>query len=333
MSRLSPTTPRRAAIHHQSRRHALRVVAADRPDGPSRVWRAALRALRPHQWAKNLLVYLPLLLSHQLSNVQRWLDLTVAFVLLCACASGLYLMNDLLDLEADRQHPTKRHRPLASGALPAAWGALLSGGLLLGALAGAAVGLSWMFAGLLLLYAATTTAYSLYFKRVALLDTLLLAGLYTLRILIGGAVGAVEVSEWLRAFAMFFFVSLALLKRSIELRGLAHETSEPVDQPVGNRRGYMLCDLNLIETLGLVSGCLSVLVLCLYLSSSRVGTLYPHPEALWLLAPVLLYWIARFWMLARRGQLVDDPVAAALSDPGSYAAGGICAVLVVVASF
>lgn len=332
MSRLSPTTPRRAAIHHGPRRHPLRVVAADRPDDRSRIWRAALRALRPHQWAKNLLVYLPVLLSHQLSNAQRWLDLTVAFVLLCACASGLYLMNDLLDLEADRRHPTKRHRPLASGALPAAWGAILSGGLLLGALAGAVACLSWVFAGLLLLYAATTAAYSLYFKRVALLDTLLLAGLYTLRILIGGAVGAVEVSEWLRAFAMFFFVSLALLKRSVELRGLAEE--DPATDPAsGNRRGYVLCDLALIETLGLVSGCLSVLVFCLYLSSSRVGTLYPHPEALWLLGPVLLYWIARFWMLARRGQLVDDPVAAALSDPGSYAAGAICAVLVVVASF
>lgn len=332
MSLLSPTTPRRFIAHQGSRRHSLRVVAVDRPDGRARVWRAALRALRPHQWAKNLLVYLPLLLSHQLTNVQRWLDLSIAFALLCACASGLYLMNDLLDLEADRRHPTKRLRPLASGELPTAWGAVLSGGLLLGALVGTWVCMSWTFTGLLLLYAATTSAYSLYFKRVALLDALLLAGLYTLRILIGGAVGAVEVSDWLRAFAMFFFVSLALLKRSVELRGLTEETLA-ADQPAGNRRGYMLCDLDLIETLGLVSGCLSVLVLCLYLSSSRVAALYPHAEALWLLAPVLLYWITRFWMLARRGQLVDDPVAAALSDPGSYAAGALCAVLVVAASF
>lgn len=332
MSPLSSTFRQRNAVRDGSVRRRLRLLDPEQPVSAGPLWWAVLRALRPQQWVKNLLVFLPLLLSHQLSDVRRWLDLATACGLLCACASGLYLMNDLLDLEADRRHPTKRYRPLASGALPAGWGAALSGLLLIGALGGAAACMPWTFTGLLLLYAVATSAYSLYFKRVLFLDTLLLAGLYTLRVLMGGAVGAVEVSEWLRVFAMFFFISLALLKRYVELRGVARETPTE-DRPFENRRGYELCDAELLETLGPVSGYLSVLVFCLYLSSPRVEALYPHAQWLWLLGPVLLYWITRLWLFARRGKLVDDPVAAALGDPASYAAGLLCVGLVVAASF
>lgn len=289
---------------------------------------AAIEALRPYQWCKNLLVFVPFLLAHQATDGRKWGMLAIAFVALCACASGGYLLNDLLDLEVDRRHPTKRRRPLAAGrlAIPAAVAMLV--GLLVGSFALSAVCLGRSFTGLLALYAIGTASYSIHFKRALFLDIIVLAGLYTLRMLAGGLVADVEVSQWLRAFAMFFFISMALLKRYVEL-----DTADAPRPSGGNRRGYLPEDAALIQTIGLVSGYLSVLVMCLYLSSSRVQMLYRHFELLWLIVPALIYWISRIWILARRRVVAEDPVVAALADPPSYAVATVCVIVAALAAW
>jgi 4-hydroxybenzoate polyprenyltransferase len=289
---------------------------------------AVFEALRPYQWSKNVLVFVPFLLGHQAADLRRWCLLGIAFVALSACASAGYLLNDLLDLDADRRHPTKRRRPLAAGRLGVGTAVGLLVGLLVGSFALSAVCLPRAFTGMLALYAIGTAGYSIHFKRTLFLDILALAGLYTLRMLAGGVVGEVEVSQWLRAFAMFFFISMALLKRYLEL--IATEDPRPLGE---NRRGYLPDDAPLVQTIGLVSGYLSVLVMCLYLSSSRVQMLYPRFELLWLIVPALVYWISRIWILARRRAVAEDPVAAALVDPPSYAVAAVCVVVAAVAAW
>jgi 4-hydroxybenzoate polyprenyltransferase len=273
------------------------------------------------------LVLLLFLLTHHVSDLGKWALLGLALAALCACASAGYLLNDLLDLRADRRHPAKRHRPLASGRLGVRTAMGMMVGLWVGAVALSATCISWPFTNLLALYAVGSALYSLHLKRVLFLDILVLAGLYTLRLLAGGLVAGVEVSQWLRAFAMFFFISLALLKRYVELTARAPELAED------NRRGYLPGDADMIQTIGLVSGYLSVLVMCLYLSTSRVQMFYPRYELLWLIAPGLVYWISRIWLLARRGMVSDDPLMAALADPPSYAVGVISVAVVAVAAW
>lgn len=276
---------------------------------------AALRALRAHQWVKNVLVFVPVLLDHRLSEVTTLSRAFAAFVAFCLAASGAYIVNDLLDVHADRAHPTKRYRPFASGALGAGFGwllapLLLADALLLGALLG------HQFLGLLMLYVVTTTAYSVYLKRIAVLDVLLLAGLYTLRVLAGIAATGVTFSSWLLAFSTFLFLSLAFLKRYAELT--AHEAGE--QEPL-KRRGYQRRDREWLGAMGGASGYLSVLVLALYVNSDEVVRLYRAPLLLWLICPLLLYWTGRMWLLAYRGQIHEDPIVASARDPSSYAVG------------
>jgi len=306
----------------------IRVFHADGPAQPRpALWRSAVWALRPHQWAKNLLLFLPLLLAHQVNHLAKWMALALAFVLLNACASAVYLLNDVVDLDADRRHPTKRNRPIASGLLSVPLALAISMSLLVAALAASCFLMPWAFTGMLAIYLLATTGYSLYFKRVLFLDVLVLAGLYTHRILTGGVVAGVEVSHWLMGFSMFFFLSLAMVKRYVELR------SSPEGKTAGgNRRDYLADDTEMIQSIGLTSGYLSVLVLCMYISSNAVETLYPHPSLLWLIAPVLLYWITRLWLLARRGLVSEDPVAAALKDVNTYLVGLVCAGLLLAGS-
>ena len=277
---------------------------------------AALRALRAHQWIKNVLVFVPVLLDHRLSEVTTLTRAFAAFVTFCLAASGAYIVNDLLDARADRDHPTKRHRPFASGALRPSFGwllapLLLADALLLGALLG-----SRQYLGLLLLYVVTTTAYSVYLKQIAVLDVLLLAGLYTLRVLAGIAATGVTFSSWLLAFSTFLFLSLAFLKRYAELTGHAAGEQEPL-----KRRGYQRRDREWLGAMGGASGYLSVLVLALYVNSDEVVRLYRAPLLLWLICPLLLYWTGRMWLLAYRGQIHEDPIVAAAHDPSSYVVG------------
>lgn len=285
---------------------------------------AAVKALRPRQWVKNALLFAPLVLAHEVTDGWRVLATSLAFVCFCAVASGTYLLNDLLDLADDRRHPRKRSRPFAAGTLPIADGVrILVAAFGLG-LVGAAALVSLPFAGMLALYAATTVAYSTVFKRWMLVDVFVLAGLYTQRVLAGGVAAEVVVSPWLLAFCLFFFLSLALVKRYAELLAARGEGRLRL-----GRRDYEVADLSLVETMGLTSGALSVLVLCLFVTSDSVRTLYATPGLLWGIAPIMFYWVARVWFLARRGELSDDPVLFATRDATSWFCGA--AVLGVVA--
>jgi len=294
-----------------------RVFARDR--GHLRTW---IRALRLHQWLKNLLVFLPLLTAHLVLQPDALLRSALAFFSFCLCASGVYLLNDLLDLDADRRHPRKRLRPFAAGTLPITSGLFAAPLLTLAALA-LALSISNLFALVLAGYYVLTLAYSFALKRVAMLDTVVLAALYTIRIIGGTAALRIGVSFWLLAFSMFLFLSLAMIKRYTELRGLLMAGDS---RSAG--RGYAVDDLPLVQTLGATSGYLAVLVLALYINSTASELLYRHPPVLWLLCPLLLYWISRAWLIAHRGDMHDDPVVFALSDRTSRLLLAIAVVIV-----
>jgi 4-hydroxybenzoate polyprenyltransferase/phosphoserine phosphatase len=296
----------------------------DRPAGAAL---GVLRALRPLQWAKNALVAAPIVLAHKTGDAARLLDTALAVVAFCLCASAVYVLNDLLDLEADRHHPRKRRRPFASGAVPIPVGVAMFFALLAGAAATAALTFNPLFVAMLAAYFCLTTAYTFYFKAKLLLDVILLAGLYTHRIVAGAVAANVDLTPWLLAFSMFLFLSLAFAKRYSEL--VIAEAQERTDL---KGRSYTVDDLRIIESVGPTSGYLAVLVLCLYLQSDIVVKLYRHPKVLWLAGPLLLYWITRLWFFARRRKLVDDPLVFAMTDRVSLIAGAVMALIVIAAA-
>ncbi len=279
------------------------------------------KALRVHQWAKNVLVFVPVLASHQLTNGRLLLQAGLAFFSFSLCASSVYIVNDCLDLESDRRHPRKRNRPFASGSLSIPFGLALAAACLLGGilLAFALPRLFWLvLAGYLVL----TTAYSLYLKQFVLLDVIILAQLYTVRVYGGGAATGVPPSHWLLTFSLFLFLSLALVKRFTELRLMSQAEGEGLPG-----RGYWVTDVEHVSSIGTASGLLAVLVLALYISSKEVLLLYTHADVLWLVCPVMLYWISRVWMLAYRNRMDDDPVVFAVKDPKSYAMAALIAAI------
>lgn len=284
------------------------------------------KACRLHQWVKNILVFAPMIAGHKLGV--EWLAPSIAaFFAFGFCASSVYLLNDMLDLEADRQHPTKCRRPLACGSLPILNGLLLVPLLMIIAFVIAAQ-LSLMFVLTLALYLVVTTAYSLFLKRVAMLDVIVLAALYTLRIIGGAFAAGVELSFWLLAFSMFVFLSLAIIKRYTEL--LTLKQREKFGKARG--RGYEVDDLPLLASLGGAAGYMSVLVLALYLNSESVRELYEHASRLWALCPVFLLWISHMWMTAHRGRMDDDPIVFALKDSGSQVMILLMAMVFIIAS-
>jgi len=267
-----------------------------------------LKALRVHQWVKNALVFLPLLAAHRLFEVGDVLAAALAFVCFSLCASSVYITNDLLDLAADRRHHRKKNRPFAAGHLPLVVGPIAAAGLLLVSFALASL-LHEVFVAVLAGYYLLTSAYSLRFKRLVMLDVVVLATLYTSRIVAGTAAIHSKPSFWLLAFSMFIFLSLAMVKRYIEL--LSAQKAGKIN---ASGRGYDVGDIPLIQSLGAASGYLSVLVLALYIDSPDSRVLYRHPHYLWLLCPLLLYWISRTWAIAHRGVMHDDPVVFAVTD-------------------
>jgi 4-hydroxybenzoate polyprenyltransferase len=284
-----------------------------------------VKALRVYQYAKNTLVFVPAITAHQLNLVALGYAL-LAFLAFSACASGAYLMNDLLDLSADRQHPTKRHRALAAGDLPISAALLAIPALWLFAIV-ASLCISPLFLGVLGGYLATTIAYSLALKRKMLVDVVTLAGLYTLRI-VAGAVGVgVVLSEWLLIFSLFVFTSLALIKRFSEL---GMRESAGLTDP--SNRDYRVTDLNIIAAMAAASAMNAVTVFSLYVSSSAVTPLYSRPWMLWLLNPLLLYWFGRALMIAHRREMPDDPILYAFRDgPSRIAvAAMICIMLAAI---
>lgn len=312
------------------------------PDALGEAAGAVARALRPWQWAKNLLLFAPLALSHKVTDGWRVAGVVLGFVCFCLCASAGYVVNDLRDREADRHHPAKRRRPFASGALSLRAGAGMVVGLLVLAATGIAAGLlvrvrvsdaatasliSPQFALMLGAYLLLAWAYSAWVKRRLLLDVFFLVGLYTLRVLAGGAAARVPVTHWMLAFCTFFFLSLAFAKRYAELLRVQSE-----DGTALRGRAYRVEDLQVIQSVGPASGYLAVLVLALYISSAEQATrLYQDPAALWLVCPVLLYWVTRLWFAAGRGALNEDPVLYALRHRASLAALALIAGLVLAA--
>lgn len=302
---------------------AAKVATVDRrfeiKRGSVRAW---AKALRLHQWIKNILIFLPLLASHRALEIPADATTLLAFLCFGLCASSVYLTNDLLDLPSDRVHHRKRNRPFAAGTLPLVAGPIVAVLLLVTAF-GLATLVSRQFLAVLAGYYVLTTAYSFHLKRVMMLDVVVLSTLYTTRILAGTAALHSKPSFWLLAFSMFFFLSLAMVKRYVELLAL-----QAKGEVKASGRGYDVDDIPLIQSLGASSGYLAVLVLALYVDSTASMKLYEHPHYLWMLCPLLLYWISRTWAIAHRGVMHDDPVVFAVMDRTSRVIGVIAAIVI-----
>jgi 4-hydroxybenzoate polyprenyltransferase/phosphoserine phosphatase len=256
-----------------------------------------LKAIRIHQWVKNGLIFTALILSHNWFNHAALQSITFAFFSFSFAASSIYLFNDLIDLEADRKHQSKKHRPLAAGTLSIQWAIMLIPVLLVFSFS-LAMQVNLNFIYILSVYLILTTVYSLFLKQIALLDVITLTSLYTLRIIAGAIAINVPLSYWLLAFSMFIFLSLALIKRFSELKNLAQQ-----GQTTSVSRGYHVDDLPAISLFGITSGYISILVLILYTHDLHAGTLYSQPDWLWFVAIAVLYWISHMWLLAFRGQM------------------------------
>lgn len=308
----------------RARLRAERIPVSRRFDDRAGRGRSFLRAIRLHQWAKNVLIFVPLLLAH-VFRVPEFLNAALAFACFSLCASATYVVNDLLDMEPDRRHAKKRLRPFAAGDLSAGSGVAIVVLFLAAAFTGATFlprgYLVWLVA-----YAVTTLAYSLRLKRVVLVDVLLLSGLYTLRLLAGAAAVEVKISHWFAAFAIFLFLSLAIVKRFSELQNVRTQGGV-----LANGRGYLLTDLEQLRSFGTVCGLASVVIFALYISGVEVEGLYRHPGRMWLIVPLLIWWIFRVWLLASRGELDEDPVIFALTDRLSLLIGLGIAVLAIAA--
>jgi 4-hydroxybenzoate polyprenyltransferase len=273
---------------------------------------ALIRLLRPHQWAKNLLVLVAVLTAHRYADVAAWHAAGAMFVAFCLAASAIYVVNDAADVAADRRHPDKSKRPFASGALSPRWAWILTPVLF--TLAGIVVAQLPQVAGwTLAVYALLSLAYTFVLKRVLWLDVLVLAALYVLRVAAGAYAIAVPLSPWLLGFALFLFFSLATLKRYGEL---AMATGDALDG-----RAYRVADAPVVLAIGASSALTAVLVFALYVQSDDVRALYARADVLWLVAPVLLFWLARLWTLAGRGEVRADPILFALRDPASHLSG------------
>jgi 4-hydroxybenzoate polyprenyltransferase len=277
--------------------------------------------LRIHQWAKNGLIFVPLAASHRLQEAHVLGDGILAFLAFSLCASSVYLLNDMLDLAADREHHSKCNRPFASGQLSLLFGLIAAPLLIVAALLICTL-LPAKFLAVLAAYYVATLAYSFGLKRVVMIDVLALAGLYTVRIVAGAAATDIPLSFWLLMFAIFIFLSLAIVKRYAELYVMRQQ-----GKLKAKGRGYQVEDIALLQSLGTASGYLSILVLALYVNSPDISHLYHYPKLVWALVPVMLYWISRIWMQTHRGQMHDDPLVYALKDKVSLLTGVVAALV------
>jgi 4-hydroxybenzoate polyprenyltransferase len=290
-------------------------------------WHILFKQMRVYQWIKNILILIPMLLAHK-AGTDLLIKAFLAILAFSASASAVYVLNDMLDLESDRMHPRKRDRPMASGRFPVAGALFLIPALLIIAGLISACFLPWIFSICLLLYLVFTTAYSLWLKKIAMLDVIILAGLYTFRLIAGGAATATPLSPWLLGFSMFMFLSLAVVKRYAEVLTLGQRGEQSI-----RGRGYQMEDNMLLLALGMGAALVSVLVLALYMNSNEIITYYPHHQVLWLLCPVFLLWLMRVWLVAHRGGMHDDPILFMARDKLSYLVLSSIIILVLAASF
>jgi len=306
-----------------TRAKALGNVAQIFPDGRPSILKSLFKAMRPHQWVKNLLVFVPLLAAHAYAEPSRIFQAFIAFLVFGLTASSVYLLNDMVDIADDRYHQRKRRRPFASGDLSLLIGWTVWPLLLGTAFAIASFSMSSAFVAVLASYFVLTLAYSLRLKQSAIVDVITLATLYTLRVIAGAVAIAAPLSFWLLTFSMFLFLSLAFIKRFSELK-VARDNKK-----TGwiRGRGYIQGDLEVVSSMGTGAGYLAVLVLALYIQDSHTATLYQTPEIIWLACPLLLFWISRVWIFAHRGWMHDDPIVFAIKDRMSWIVG-VCFVAV-----
>lgn len=285
-----------------------------------------LRLLRVHHWAKNFLVFVPIVMGHQLGDETKMRAASILFFSFCFASSAGYILNDWFDREHDRAHRSKQGRPISAGDVSTRMAVATVAVLVVLALYSAFSLGRGVLAGVVL-YMVLTTLYTLVFKRVVIADVILLTSFYSLRVLVGGAATDIEVSRWLLAFSSFLFFSLALVKRYADLtRAAALGEVEPAG------RGYLMSDRDLLRSFGVASGCISVLVFALYLNSEQVTKLYTNTDPLWGICALLLYWVGRIWLLAHRGAVDDDPIVFAAQDPASYAVAVAAAVILAFAT-
>lgn len=277
------------------------------------------RALRPHQWLKNILIFLPILTAHEITEINL-LSALFTFISFSLIASSVYLLNDLLDLNSDRLHHRKKNRPLAAGKIPLSHGTILAPLLLMfGFTIAFAISLDVFL--VIAVYFIITSIYSLTLKQVAIFDILVLAILYSLRIYAGGVATEIYLSIWLIAFSLFFFFALAAVKRQAELV----EANDSLKEKISGR-GYNSSDLQIVSTMAMTSGYISILVLILYINSDEVLLLYSSPELLWGITLVIFYWLNRMVLVTHRGLMHDDPLVYAISDRTSL----ICLILIAI---
>lgn len=280
-----------------------------------------IKEIRVYQWVKNLLLFIPALMAHK-TDLDFYFTILIAFISFSLLASSVYVLNDLLDLDADRQHPRKKNRPFASGNLSLLYGFVLLPILIAISFALSLIYLPYEFTLTLLVYYLITNLYSFKLKRLELIDIITLASLYTIRIISGGYAVDVLISPWLLAFSMFLFLSLALLKRYTELLSMIKE-----NKVKATGRGYHVEDIDMIRGFGTSSAYIAILVYALYAYSDQVQVLYNKPSLMWLVAVLLLYWITRIWFLAHRGKMTDDPIVFTGKDPNSWIVGLIIGIL------
>lgn len=290
--------------------------------------REIFKALRPWQWVKNSLLFVPLITAHEAPNFSQFLHVVFAFLIMSLIASSIYVVNDLLDLAEDRCHPIKCRRPFAAGKLPLEYGPVLSAGLLICGFSLAALLLNPLFLAIITLYLIFTLIYSAGVKKVAVADVIFLSALYTLRIVAGGAAAEIPVSDWLLTLSVFLFTSLAFAKRHAELLRLKKESK------IGALgRGYRVSDLDLVRQFGMISGYIAVLVFALYAGDSHIQSQYSRPSMLWLVCPVALFWVSHIWLAATRGLLNEDPIVFAMKNRVSLWVGLCIFVLWILAAF
>jgi 4-hydroxybenzoate polyprenyltransferase len=282
-------------------------------------------AFRPYHWVKNLLLFVPLMAAHKLNDIVSIENTVIAFFIFCLCASSVYILNDMIDIEVDRQHKIKHKRPFASGELSILIGVIAAPILLLVATF-FATKLPVKFGLVLSVYFALTVIYSLVLKKIVMVDIIVLAGLYTVRIIAGSMAIDVQISFWLLLFSIFLFFSLALVKRYTELDAMQRE-----GRLGSTGRGYNVEDLPILHNLGTTSGYLSVLVLALYINSPVIESLYHHPQAIWFLCVLLLYWMSFIWLKTHQGKMHDDPVIFAVTDKTSLVVIMLSAITVLAA--
>ncbi len=291
------------------------------------IFKSIIKEIRIHQWAKNLLLFLPIIMAHQFTETKIVISVFWAFISFSFCASAMYVLNDLLDIETDIAHPSKQHRPLASGEMSIKLGVFLIIGLIIISFSIVVSTLSTSFLIILIIYIMLTTAYSFILKQIMLIDVIVLGGLYTLRIGAGSVASGVGVSSWLLVFSMFFFLSLAFMKRYADLILMRENNKGKIAG-----RDYHLEDLDLVQKSGITSGFVAMLVLALYINSAHVIGLYKSPILIWFTVPVLLYWLMRMWMVTNRGKMTEDPIIFALRDKITYISMFIIVVIMLLAA-